>query len=88
MVKTAKTSTGRQNFSYSCPPDIFKRLTAVCDTRGCTKSWLITKALENYLAELEEDAMDYEIAVAAWKEFEASGSKGYTSEEARKMLGL
>ena len=82
------SGTGRQCFSYSCPRDLFKRVVDICDARGCTKSWLLTKALENYLAEIEEDARDYEIAAAAWKEFEASGEKGIPLEAARRMLGV
>ena len=75
-------------YSFSCPPELYARATALCKTRGCTKSWLIAKGLERILDEEEEDARDYEAAATAWKEFEASGEKGYTAEEARKKLGL
>ncbi len=75
-------------YSFSCPPELYARATALCKTRGCTKSWLVAKGLERILDEEEEDARDYEAAAAAWKEFEASGEKGYTAEEARKKLDL
>ena len=81
-------SAGRQNFSYSCPSELFKRVVAVCNVRGCTKSWLLTKALENYLAEIEEDARDYETAAAAWKKFEESGEEPIPAEEVYKELGI
>ena len=51
-------------YSFSCPPELYARATALCKTRGCTKSWLVAKGLERILAEEEEDARDYEAAAA------------------------
>ena len=48
----------------------------------------MNKALENYLAECLEDREDYETAVTAWKEFEASGEKAIPAEEVYEELGL
>ncbi len=75
-------------YSFSCPPELYARATALCKTRGCTKSWLVAKGLERILAEEEEDARDYEAAAAAWKEFEASGEKGISLEDLRKKLSI
>ncbi len=66
---------------------MFSQINSYCKKRGCSRSWFMNKAAENYLEYLE-DKEDYEEAVAAWKKFEESGSKGYSAEEARKMLGI
>ena len=76
-----------RTMSVSFQPDMFSRINNFCEERGCTRSWFINKAAELYLSEYLEDKKDYESAVKAWKEFETSGSKGYTAEEARKQLG-
>lgn len=49
-----------------------------------SKSYHVKKALEQYL----ENIVEYEMAVAAHKEYLESGEKGYTLEEIKKEFGL
>ncbi len=84
----AVDNAGRKTLSYSCPADIYDLLTKVCEVRGCSRSWLITKALRSMLEKENEDARDYEQAVAAWKEFEEGGRQGITLDELRRNLNL
>lgn len=77
-----------KSVSISFAPEMFTRIDAFCRERGCTRSWLINKATTLYLDEALEDKRDYEIAAAAWKEFEASGDKGIPFDELRKKLNV
>lgn len=74
--------------SFSIRTDVLDALTKYCNERGCSRSWFLTKALENYLAVCEEDRDDYETAAAAWNEFVKSGKQAISAEEVRKELGL
>ena len=65
----------------------FKLISAVKKS-GMSRSAFVNRAVERYLAELQEDQEDYEAAVAAWEEFEASEKKGKTLSEFKKELGL
>jgi len=84
-IKSGRTV---QSMSFSINRDMLDKLTAYCSERGCSRSWLISKALEAYLAECLEDKADYETAAEAWKEFEKKGGKTYTSDDLRKEFGL
>lgn len=83
-------SAGRTTkvMSLSLQPEMFNRISDYCTQRGCSRTWFMLKAAELYLNECLEDKEDYEIAAAAWKEFEASGSKGISLEDLRKKLGV
>lgn len=84
MLSKTKTKT----MSFSANPELITLLDSYCSQRGCSRSWLISKALENYLTECLEDKDDYETAVAAWNDFKKSGNKTYSSNELRKEFGL
>lgn len=80
-VKTKATSISLEN-------ELMDKVNKICETQGCSRSWLLTQALNVYFNELEEEKADYKLAMAAWKEHEESGDKAISSDEARKMLGL
>ena len=81
-VKNTKT------ISFDVKPQLFKQVDAICAQRGCTRSWFLNQAVENFVSECLEDKADYEAAVAAWEEFEKGDRRTYTSEELRKEFGL
>lgn len=56
-----------KSVSISCNPDLLNKLSEYCSERGCSRSWFINKAIEHYMAELEEleDREDYEEGEAA-----------------------
>ncbi|MDE6705903.1 MAG: hypothetical protein K2J81_08380 [Treponemataceae bacterium] len=81
-VKNTKT------ISFSAKPQLFQQVDAICAQRGCTRSWFLNKAVENFISEFLEDKEDYETAVAAWEEYEKSGRKSYTLDEVTAELGL
>ena len=76
--------------SISFEPQLMAAVNEYCAGKGCSRSWLVNKALTEYFASLEdaslEDQEDYETAVTVLDEFEKSGCKGYTSEEIRDEL--
>lgn len=74
--------------SFSAKPQLFDQVDAICEQRGCTRSWFLNQAVENFILECLEDAADYETAVKAWKEFENGDRKTYTLDEVRAELGL
>lgn len=74
--------------SFSIRTDVLDALTSYCDERGCSRSWFMTKALENYLVECQEDKEDYETAAAAWNEFLKSGKKTVSAEDVFAKAGL
>ena len=79
-VKNTKT------ISFGVKPQLFKQVDAICAQRGCTRSWFLNQAVENFVSECLEDKDDYETAVAAWKEYEESGKKSYTLDEVMAEL--
>lgn len=85
---SAMASVKTRPMSFSIRTDTLDALTTYCKERGVSRSWFMSKALDNYLRECLEDKEDYETASAAWEEFEKSGGKTYSSEEIRKELGL
>ncbi len=77
-----------RSMSFSAKPQLFEQVDAICEQRGCTRSWFLNKAVENFILECLEDKADYETAVAAWEEYEKGGRKSYTLDEVKAELGL
>lgn len=65
----------------------FKLISAVKKS-GMSRSAFVNRAVERYLAELQEDQEDYEAAVAAWEDYEKNGGKTYSAEEVFAEAGL
>ena len=86
-MQTRKVSKAR-SMSFSIKPELYNQINSFCSEQGCTRSWFITQAINQYLLESLEDKRDYEDAVKAWHEYEKSGFKSYTAEEVHKELGL
>jgi len=61
-------------------PDLEKRLAALAKKTGRTKTFYAREAIEQHLEDLE----DYYLAAAAAKK----PGRSYTSEEAKRELGL
>ncbi|WP_406040548.1 hypothetical protein [Succinimonas sp.] len=78
-----------KSVSVSLNPELFSKLSVYCLERGCSRSWLINKAIERYMAEIEacEEQEDYEEAVTAWEEHVKSGVS-YSSEAVHKEFGI
>lgn len=74
--------------SISFQPSVFNQMDSVCAQRGCTRSWIVNKAVKQFMNEYLEDKEDYETAVAAWEEFEKSGGKSYSADEVFAKAGL
>ena len=74
--------------SLTLKPEIATRLDSYASASLVPKVRIINLALDAFLTEREEDLRDAELAAAAYERFEKSGSKGFTAEEARKLLGL
>lgn len=74
--------------SLSFKPEIYQKIRDFCATRGCSRSWFVNKAVEQFMIDCQEDKDDYETAVAALAEFEKGDKKTYSLEEVRKELGL
>ncbi len=80
-------ATKPKTMSVSFQPSVFNQINSICAERGCTRSWLVNKAVEQFLKESFEDKDDYEIAVTAWKEYEKNG-KSYSAQEVFAEAGL
>lgn len=74
--------------SISFYPDVFQKITDYCAERGCSRSWFMNKAAENFLSECLEDKDDYEAAASAWADYEKSGKKTHSAEEVFSKAGL
>lgn len=74
--------------SFSTNPNLVASLDSYCAERGCSRSWFMTQALQNYLQECLENKEDYDVAASALKDFESSDGKTYTTAELRKEFGL
>ena len=59
-----------------------------CEQRGCTRSWLINKAVSMYLSECLEDIADYNAATKAWEEYEKDGKKSFPAADVFAEAGL
>lgn len=77
-----------KSMSFSAKPQLFKQVDAICAQRGCTRSWFLNKAVENFIEECLEDKADYEAGVAAWEEYEKGDRRTYTVEEIKEEFGL
>lgn len=74
--------------SVSFLPDVFQKIDSYCAERGCSRSWFMNKAAENFLSECLEDKDDYETAAAAWIDYEKSGKNNHSAEEVFSKAGL
>lgn len=74
--------------SFSTNPNLVEKLDAYCSNRGCSRSWFLTQALDEYLKECLENQEDYVVAAAALRKFEEGNGKTYTTAELRKEFGL
>ena len=74
--------------SFSVNIETLDKLTAYCAERGCSRSWVMSKALENYLNECLEDKADYETAAEAYSTFAKDNEKTYSGKELREEFGL
>lgn len=77
-----------KSMSFSTTKEMANAIDSICNEKGWTRSWFISTAIKNYITECLEDKSDYNDAVSAWKKFENSSKKTYTSEELRKEFGL
>lgn len=87
-TKTAVKTNLAVPVSFSIKSDVLEALTEYCGERNISRSWLMNKALENYLQECIEDKEDYETAARAWQKFTQGDGKTYSSDELRKEFGL
>jgi RHH-type rel operon transcriptional repressor/antitoxin RelB len=69
----------KKNISLSLDKELIDRIDDVCRVSERTKSWLVNKAVENYLDEIE----DTETAFQRSKDLD---SEFITEEELRKSL--
>ena len=67
---------------------VYQALELAVKITGAAKDTILENALSRYLAELQEDAEDAQLAEKAWNDFEKSGKKTYTIAEVRHELGL
>lgn len=74
--------------SFSTNPKLVDTLNSYCAERGCSRSWFLTQAVQNYLQECLENRDDYTTAAAALKAFESGNGKTYSTAELRKEFGL
>ena len=66
----------------------YHELEQAAQITGAAKDTVLENALSRYLAELQEDAEDAQLAEKAWNDFEKSGERTYTIAEMRCELGL
>jgi RHH-type rel operon transcriptional repressor/antitoxin RelB len=66
------------------PEGLDKKLTQLAKDTHRTKSYYITRAIEEFLKEQE----DYLLAMASYEEYLKSGKKSITLEELEKKFGL
>ena len=88
MQTVEKTRTVKVPISVSFDSTLVEQIDSICKERGCTRSWFVNKAVEEYMLEYVEDRDDYETAVAALEEFEKGDGKTYTLEEVYEEAGL
>ena len=67
---------------------VYQALELAVKITGAAKDTVLENALSRYLAELQEDAEDAQLAEKAWNDFEKSVEKTYTIAEMRHELGL
>ncbi|MGI5079781.1 hypothetical protein E4N94_06885 [Treponema denticola] len=67
---------------------VYQALELAVKITGAAKDTVLENALSRYLAELQEDAEDAQLAEKAWNDFEKSGERTYTIAEMRCELGI
>lgn len=72
------------NISIRISEDLNLALEDEARNQERSKSFLVKKAIESYLLDLH----DYRLAEESYKEYLASGKKGYSLEEMKKRLGI
>ena len=72
------------NISIRIPNELNEALISISLEIERSKSWIIKKALENYL----EDIHDYNDGMTALKKFEANNEETYNLDEVKKMADL
>lgn len=77
-----------KSMSVSFKPDLFEKIDNYCEQRGCTRSWLINKAVSMYLSECLENIADYNAATKAWEEYEKDGKKSFSAADVFAEAGL
>ncbi len=74
--------------SISLTDDNYSKLISLAKESGLNRSQIANKALSLYEKEYNKSQQEYLVAEKAWKEFEASGEKGTSLEDAKKEFGL
>lgn len=69
-------------------PDVYNDIGRATKMTKLSQNKFVEMALKSYIAEMIEDAQDYEEAVEAWNEYVAGGKRGYTMEEINKKYGI
>ena len=74
--------------SISLPESLSNKLNQLCESEERSKSFIVKKALEKYLAEKKMDFEDYKEAKKLYKEYKASGKKGASWDQIKKKHKL
>ena len=74
--------------SVSLPDKLSKQLNEFAQIQERSKSFLVKKALEQYLMQVAEDVEDYNDAAQAYQEFVDSGEKGIPLDEVKRLSDL
>lgn len=69
----------KKNVSISFDEKLIKKIDDICRVSERTKSWLVTKAVENYLDEIEDTEIAFQRSIDPESEF-------ITEKELRKSL--
>lgn len=72
-------------FTFKASDDIYKRLSRLAKAEERPKSYFIRKAVEEYIAEMEEDEADLKIALERLND---PAAEYIPWEEVQKQLGL
>jgi predicted DNA-binding protein len=74
-----------QTVTFKAPQSLVRKLRKFSNTQDRTMSYLVRKAVEEYIAEMEEDEADYKIAM---ERLENPGGDPIPWEEVKKKYGL
>lgn len=72
----------KKNVSISFDVEKLKKIDEICRVSERTKTWVITKAVDNYLEDLEDAEIAHERLISASK------TDYITEEELKKEIGL
>ncbi|EMB19469.1 hypothetical protein E4N85_03750 [Treponema denticola] len=67
---------------------VYQALELAVKITGAAKDTVLENALSRYLAELQEDAEDAQLAEKAWNDFEKSGEAAIPAEVLYQEIGL